>query len=145
MDPITLITTALVAGAVAASKDVAKQAVKDAYAGLKALIVRKFGDKSDAEDAMAAVEKKPDSGGRQAMLAEELEAAQAAQDDEVLKQAQAFLDMLEDAKSVDAAYYARQIQNSTLAQGERAAAASGGGVAVSGEVSGSINAPERES
>jgi hypothetical protein len=144
MDPITLITTALVAGAVAASKDVAAQAVKDAYAGLKALIVRKFGDKSDAEDAMAAVEKRPDSEARQAMLAEELSMAKAAEDAEVLKQAQALLDMLKDTKSVDATNYAQQIQNSILAQGERAAAASSGGVAISGEVGGSINTAERE-
>ena len=38
MDPISLIITALVAGAAAASKDIAGQAVKDAYKGLKDLI-----------------------------------------------------------------------------------------------------------
>jgi hypothetical protein len=116
MDPITLITTALVAGAVAASKDVAAQAVKDAYAGLKALIVRKFGAQSDAEDAMEAVEKRPDSEARQAMLAEELAIAKAAEDAEVLKQAQALLDLLQKSQAVDTKRYIQQIQNSIVAQ-----------------------------
>jgi Flp pilus assembly pilin Flp len=42
MDPISLIITALVAGALAATKDTAETAVKDAYQGLKTLIKKKF-------------------------------------------------------------------------------------------------------
>jgi hypothetical protein len=42
MDPVTLILTALVAGAAASVKDTANQAVKDAYNGLQDLIKRKF-------------------------------------------------------------------------------------------------------
>ena len=42
MEPISLIIAALVAGATAATKDTAGQAVKDAYEGLKTLIKRKF-------------------------------------------------------------------------------------------------------
>ena len=38
MDPVTLILTALAAGATASLKDTANQTVKDAYNGLKALI-----------------------------------------------------------------------------------------------------------
>jgi hypothetical protein len=40
MDPITVIVTALIAGAAAAAKDVSVQAVKDAYNGLKTVVVK---------------------------------------------------------------------------------------------------------
>ncbi|MCZ8249832.1 MAG: hypothetical protein ACK5U2_04825 [Microcystis sp.] len=43
MEPISLILAALAAGAVAAAKDTAGTAVKDAYESLKALIKKKFG------------------------------------------------------------------------------------------------------
>ena len=42
MDPITLIVAALAAGAAAGLGDTASQAIKDAYAGLKGLIKRRF-------------------------------------------------------------------------------------------------------
>jgi len=60
MDPVTLILTALAAGAAASVKDTANQAVKDAYNGLKTLIKNKFAGKPDAEMALAQHEKKPD-------------------------------------------------------------------------------------
>ncbi len=41
MDSLTVIATALLAGATAALKDTAAQAVRDAYTGLKSLIARK--------------------------------------------------------------------------------------------------------
>src|SRR5258708_31539720 len=59
MDPITLILTALTAGATASLKDTANQAVKDAYNGLTTLIKNKFAGKSDAEMALTQHEKKP--------------------------------------------------------------------------------------
>ncbi len=85
MDPVTIVVMALVAGAAAAAKDVAAQTVKDGYAGLKALIVHKFGGKADVASAVDQVEKKPDSEGRKTMLAEELSAAGVAQDDDVVE------------------------------------------------------------
>ena len=36
MDPVSMVLTALATGATAAAQDTASQAVKDAYAGLKA-------------------------------------------------------------------------------------------------------------
>ncbi|BDI14282.1 hypothetical protein ANSO36C_00840 [Nostoc cf. commune SO-36] len=42
MEPISMIIAALGAGAIAATKDTAGTAVKDAYQGLKALIKKKF-------------------------------------------------------------------------------------------------------
>jgi hypothetical protein len=46
LDPISLVITALGAGAIASAKDTAGVAVKDAYQGLKALIKKKFEIKS---------------------------------------------------------------------------------------------------
>lgn len=69
MDPISTIVAALVAGTVEAAKPTAVQAVKDAYGGLKALIVRKF---SGATTPLQSVEEKPASESRQSALKEEL-------------------------------------------------------------------------
>ena len=69
MDPISAIVAALVAGTVEAAKPTAVQAVKDAYSGLKALIVRKF---SGASTPLQSVEEKPASETRQSALKEEL-------------------------------------------------------------------------
>lgn len=42
MDPISLIVAALAAGVAASAKDVAGSAVKDAYCGLRGLIIRRL-------------------------------------------------------------------------------------------------------
>ena len=52
MDAVTavaLIETALVTGAAASAQDTASQAIKDAYAGLKALVLRRFANKPTAQ------------------------------------------------------------------------------------------------
>ena len=134
MEPVSMIVAAIVAGAVTATKDVAAQAVKDGYEGLKALIVRKFGEDSDVADAVNGMEKKPDSKGRQETLKEELEAAQAGQDAEVVKKAQTLLDLL---KEYEPSYYAELRGSGAIAQGEGAVAAGKRGVAVGGDVTGS--------
>jgi hypothetical protein len=53
MDPITLIVTALAAGAALGVKDAASSAVKDAYAGLKALVGKRLAGRPDAEVVLA--------------------------------------------------------------------------------------------
>src|ERR1700722_6846176 len=42
MDPVTLIVAALVAGAAAGLKDTASSAIKDAYNGLRGLVLRRL-------------------------------------------------------------------------------------------------------
>ena len=67
MDPITIIVSALAAGAAAGLKPKAEQAVKDAYNGLKALILHKYGKLS-----VDALEQKPESKAKRSSVAEDL-------------------------------------------------------------------------
>lgn len=59
MDPITLIVTALAAGAALGLKDSASAAVQDAYAGLKALVRKRLAGRQDAELVLARYEQAP--------------------------------------------------------------------------------------
>ena len=138
MGPLTVIISALTAGAAASAKDVVAQVVKDGYAGLKTLVVRRFGQKGDVEAALEGVEKKPDSEARQAVLKEELEKAGAAQDAEVVRQAQALLAVLQEHGLVAGPSYQATLKGSgAIAQGPGAVAAGAGGVAMGGGVTGS--------
>lgn len=65
-------------GAATGLTETGAQAVKDAYAGLKSLISRKYGDVD-----VSGVERKPDSESKRASLAEDLEDAGAAGDSEL--------------------------------------------------------------
>jgi hypothetical protein len=86
MDPITLIIAALTAGIVAGTQDTAKEAVKDAYNGLKTLLQRKFAGKSSAEVALAEHENDPETW--EAPLKKALVQTQADQDQEIIAAAQ---------------------------------------------------------
>jgi len=88
MDPITLIVTALAAGAAAALKDTASAAVKDAYAGLKAVILQKYGA---AAERVAHLEVAPDSPSVREGLTRDLGTTEAGRDPAVLQQAAAVL------------------------------------------------------
>ena len=122
MDPLTIIVGALVAGAAAGATDVATQAVKDAYAGLRKLVVDRFGQKAAVENAVAQVEQKPTSKPREEVLKEELQEAGAANDPEVVDQAQALLDLLKKEGALSDAQYQVIVSGS-------GAAAVGGGIA----------------
>ncbi len=95
MDPVTVIVTALSLGAQTALKATVETAVKDAYAGLKSLVLRKLGKQPDAAAAVEAVEKHPESAGRKATLVEELTTAGAHHDQEVVDKATDLLKLLE--------------------------------------------------
>ena len=91
MNPtITLIVSALTTGATLMLQSALKEAAKDAYQGIKRRLQER--GKPDLNDAVAKLEAKPDSAGRQAVLAEELEAASAAQDEELLRLARMLLE-----------------------------------------------------
>jgi hypothetical protein len=87
MEPIT---TALVA----ALGKLAEPAVKDAYEGLKALIVKKLGARHGVVEAVGNLEKKPDSAGRRETLNEEIAGSSAAGDAEVVTAAHRLLEQV---------------------------------------------------
>ena len=59
MDPVTLVVTALAAGASAGMTETASAAVKDAYAGLKTALAERFRGRPAAEVALAEHETSP--------------------------------------------------------------------------------------
>jgi hypothetical protein len=90
MDPITLIVTALAAGAAAGAKPTAEQAIKDTYAGLKNLIQHRF-----SQVDVKPLEQKPESIPKRDSIAEDLIGAGADKDPEVLQLAQELIKLIE--------------------------------------------------
>lgn len=86
MEPTSLILAALAAGAAAAAKDTTSQAIRDAYAGLKSLVQKRFANKPEAEMALTQHEKKPEVW--QEPLKDALAETGANQDEEIIRQAQ---------------------------------------------------------
>jgi hypothetical protein len=82
MDPIT---TAIVAALPALASDLAKSSVKDAYAGLKAIIRRKWGDTSPVAKSVDALEANPKSKDQAAVLSEHVTDVNATADVEVMQ------------------------------------------------------------
>jgi predicted Rossmann fold nucleotide-binding protein DprA/Smf involved in DNA uptake len=91
MDPLTLIVTAVTVGAALGLKPVAEQAVKDAYAGLKRIIMDKYNDRKKVVPAVQNLEEDPESEGWKALLKEGLAKLEAGQDEELLQAAQDLL------------------------------------------------------
>jgi RIP homotypic interaction motif len=94
MDPITLIVTALAAGALASTKDTASSAVRDAYGALKALAKRRFAGRRDAELILERHEEAPEPW--QAPLAAELSASGAEADTDLVAAAQALMNLVDE-------------------------------------------------
>jgi hypothetical protein len=90
MDPLTSLVTALAAGAAAALQSTVEQGVKDGYAALKGLIQRKY-----THVDVNQLEPNPTSKNRRGVMEEELAAAGADQDAEVLQQAQVLLEAIQ--------------------------------------------------
>jgi hypothetical protein len=93
MDPIALIVSALAAGAGLGISDTASSAVKDAYAGLKALVRKRLAGRPDAEMVLARHENAPETW--QAPLVAELAEAAAGQDADLVAAAQALMSLLD--------------------------------------------------
>src|SRR4051812_23169941 len=85
MDPISLLVAALSTGAAAALKDTAETAVKDAYAGLKTLLMRRLAGDPQAEAQLERIEQEPEADP--GPLKERLETAGADRDDELVRAA----------------------------------------------------------
>jgi hypothetical protein len=128
MDPLTSIVTALTAGAAAALQSTVEQVVKDSYAALKGLIQRKY-----AQVNVDQLEANPSSKSRRGVVEEDLRAAGADQDAEVLQHAQALLEAIKNHAPQAAAAIGvdlKDIEGASLAI--RRVIATGTGVKVEG-------------
>jgi hypothetical protein len=92
MDPITLIVTALAAGAALGVQDTASAMVKDAYASLKALARRRLGGDPGVEMVLVRHEQAPETW--QAPLMAELARTGAEGDTDLIAAARALLDLV---------------------------------------------------
>jgi hypothetical protein len=95
MDPVTLIVTALAAGAVLGLRDTASAAVKDAYASLKSLVSRRLGGRQDGDLVLARHAESPETW--EGPLAAELTAAGAGSDRDLIAAAQALMRLADEA------------------------------------------------
>ena len=102
VNPVTLIVTALAAGAAEALKDGTADAVKSAYGRLKALVSRRFAGRPKAELVLAEHETAPQTW--QAPLAAELSAAGADADADLVAAAQALMGLVDAAGSRSGKY-----------------------------------------
>ena len=107
MDPISLIIAAFAAGAISGVGDVASQAVKDAYQGLKGLIRARFAGNQKAEAALDQAERQPESGSPQ--LAGHLRAVGADGDAQLIKAAQGVFARVDPAGTKAGKYEVRVI------------------------------------
>lgn len=95
MDPVTLIVTALAAGAALGVTDTASSAVKDAYAGLKALVTKRLGGRPEAELGLTKHELAPETW--QAQLRAQLDGSGADRDLDLIAAARALMSLLDEA------------------------------------------------
>ena len=118
MDPIT---TAIVAAIAAVSSS----AIKDGYSALKALLKKKFGERSDLVEAVNKLEAKPQSEARKATVQEEVEASKANDDPEIVQLAQSLLEKLKEHPS------GQQVINQTFSHVKYAATSGTGAASIS--------------
>jgi hypothetical protein len=92
MDPITTaILAAITAGAIAGITKVGEQVVVVAYGKLKEMIKEKFGARSKLVNAVKELEANPKSAARKEVVKEEVAAARADQDKDLIQAAQALI------------------------------------------------------
>ena len=116
MDPITTaIVAALSAGTINGLTEASKTATTDAYNALKALIVKKFGAKSEMAQAIDRLEANPELIGHQETLQAEIVTVNAEQDHEVLAAAKRVLALVQPQQAVASKF---TTQNNALVQGQ---------------------------
>jgi tetratricopeptide (TPR) repeat protein len=109
MDPITLILTALAAGAASGMQESASAAVKSAYAHLRTVVKRHLSGRPSGEVALAEYEANPEVW--ELPLAAQLEAAGAGREVDLVAAAQALMSLIDEAGS-RAGKYAVNVQGS---------------------------------
>ncbi|HUN37045.1 MAG TPA: RIP homotypic interaction motif-containing protein [Trebonia sp.] len=113
MDPITLIVTALAAGAASAMQDDAKAAVKTAFERLRHLVKKRFASPQNGEFMLEKHAAAPDIW--RAPLQQELEQSGAGSDPELVDAAQALMKLL-DPGGTGAGKYVVTVSNSSGVQ-----------------------------
>jgi hypothetical protein len=135
MDPVTLILTALVAGAGLGLKDAASSAITDAYNGLKGLVRRKLAGRPDGELVLARHEQDPQVWDKP--LAQELTTAGAGDDPDLVSAAQALMQLVDAAGSA-AGKYSVSASNHSMAAGRDVNINASGGGTAAGVIHGNV-------
>ena len=138
MDPATWIVTALVAGGGLGLKDAASSAITDAYNGLKGLVRRKLAGRPDGELVLARHEQDPEVWEKP--LAQELTAAGADDDPDLVSAAQALMRLVDAAGSAAGKYQVAAADHAAAAGRDMNITASGGGTAA-GVIHGNVTPP----
>ena len=135
MGAIELIVAALASGAAAGLKPTGTQAVKDAYAAAKEFLTRKYGDVD-----LAPLERMPESTAKRASVSEDLVAAGADKDADLLDRVNILVDAVATHEPQAAAAVGVDLEKVKAASLRiRDVAAEGSGVRVrDGEFSGDI-------
>ncbi len=133
MDPVVMITTALKLGALGLAAGTLEEGGGDLYRSLKGRLVKQFHGKPEAELALVRYEEKPEVW--QAPLQEAILESGAAEDNEIVQLAEALLALLKQESGVSAVV---NTGSGAIAQGPGAVAAGERGVAISGDVNGSV-------
>ncbi len=102
MDPITLIVTALAAGAGLGLKDTASAAVKDAYESLKEQVRKRLASRPDGELVLTRHAEAPGTWERP--LVAELDAAGAGHDGSLVAAAEGLMSLVDEAGSKGGKY-----------------------------------------
>lgn len=139
VDPVTLIATALAAGAAAGAKDTASSVVKDAYNGLKGLVQRRLRDRPDGELVLARHEQDPQVWDKP--LVQELTTAGAGDDPALIAAAQALMQLVDAAGSAAGRYQVTATDHAAAAGRDMHITASGGGIAA-GVIDGNVAPPD---
>ena len=100
MDPIsTAIIAAGSAGITSGMTAIGKEAILDAYKGIKNAIKSRFGKDNNISKTITDLEANPESKGRQLLLAEHIATAEANQDPHILKIAQKLTEALQSTET----------------------------------------------
>jgi hypothetical protein len=102
VDPITVVISALAAGAAAALNETAGQVVRDAYSSLRSLLKRKLGGAPGADAILDRHEAKPKAWGD--AVATILEETDAADDEEIQAAAKRLLELTDPIGSAAGKY-----------------------------------------
>ncbi|HEY6311963.1 MAG TPA: hypothetical protein VIY52_14320 [Streptosporangiaceae bacterium] len=118
MDPISAaIIAAITAGLVKGAGDIAQKALVDGYQGLKSLLARRFGDRSDVVEAVEGLEARPDSAARRDLVVEEVQRSGAGSDEELLTAARDLLARIQEDPGLGSSV--QQAIGSYIAQADR--------------------------